>query len=213
MFGFLVSAILISLSGVMAPGPITAATLAAGARSRHAGALIAIGHAAIEMPLILLLAAGIGTFLKSPAVKAGIGLAGGTVLLLMGAQLLLSLRTCKADSAATVQRRPFMTGVVLTGANPYFLFWWATVGLTLATQATNYGAAALIAFGIVHWLCDLVWLEVLSWAGFRGSQAFGIQSRKVISIVCAVVLLGFGVMFLYEASVSLFQLYRSTGPC
>ena len=118
MFAFLLSAIAISLSGVMAPGPITAATLAAGARSRHAGALIALGHAVVEMPLILLLAAGIGTFLKSPAVKAGIGLAGGIVLVLMGAQLLLSLRRCKTDSEATVQRRPFMTGVVLTGANP-----------------------------------------------------------------------------------------------
>ena len=65
----------------------------------------------------------------------------------MGAQLLLSLRKSKTDSQATVQRRPFMTGVVLTGANPYFLFWWATVGLTLATQATKHGAAALIARG------------------------------------------------------------------
>ena len=199
MFAFLLSAVAISLSGVMAPGPITAATLAAGARSRHAGAFIALGHAVVEMPLILLLAAGIGTFLKSPAVKAGIGLAGGVVLVLMGAQLLLSLRRCKTDSEATVQRHPFMTGIVLTGANPYFLFWWATVGLALATQATEYGAVALLAFGVVHWLCDLGWLEVLSWAGFQGSQAFGLRSQKVISVVCAIVLLGFGLKFLYEA--------------
>ena len=189
----------------MAPGPITAATLAAGARSRHAGALIALGHAVVEMPLILLLAAGIGTFLKSPAVKAGIGLAGGVVLVLMGAQLLLSMRQCNADSEATVQRRPFMTGVVLTGANPYFLFWWATVGLALATQAAEYGALALLVFGVVHWLCDLGWLEVLSCAGFQGSQAFGLRSQKVISVICAVVLLGFGLKFLCEAGVSLLR--------
>ena len=155
------------------------------------------------MPLILLLAAGIGTFLKSPAVKAGIGLVGGVVLVLMGAQLLLSLRRCKTDSEATVQRRPFMTGIVLTGANPYFLFWWATVGLALATQATEYGAVALLAFGVVHWLCDLGWLEVLSWAGFQGSQAFGLRSQKVISVICAIVLLGFGLKFLYEAGIGL----------
>jgi threonine/homoserine/homoserine lactone efflux protein len=203
MFAFLVSAVAISLSGVMAPGPITAATLAAGARSRHAGAFIALGHAVIEMPLILLLAAGVGTFLKSPEVKAGIGLVGGAVLVLMGAQLLLSLRKSQTDAQATVQRRPFMTGIVLTGANPYFLFWWATVGLTLAPHATEYGAAALIAFGVVHWLCDLGWLEVLSLAGFQGSQAFGLRSQKVISVICALVLFGFGLKFLYEAGVHL----------
>ena len=129
MVDFLLSAVAISLSGVMAPGPITAATLAAGARSRHAGALIALGHAVVEMPLILLLAAGIGTFFRSPTVKSGIGLAGGGVLVLMGIQLLFSLRQPKTESQAAVQRRPFITGIVLTGANPYFLFWWATVGL------------------------------------------------------------------------------------
>jgi threonine/homoserine/homoserine lactone efflux protein len=203
MLAFLLRAVAISLSGVMAPGAMTAATLAAGTRSRHAGALIALGHAVIEMPLILLLAAGIGTVLKSPTVKAGIGLVGGAVLVLMGAQLLLSLRRCKTDAEAAVQRHPFVTGIVLTGANPYFLFWWATVGLTLATQATEYGAAALLVFGVVHWLCDLIWLEVLSWAGFQGSQAFGLRSQKVISVVCAIVLLGFGLTFLYEAGISL----------
>ncbi len=92
MFAFLLSAVAISLSGVMAPGPITAATLAAGARRRHAGALIALGHAAVEMPLILLLAVGIGTLFKSQLVKSGIGLAGGVVLVLMGVQFLFSLR-------------------------------------------------------------------------------------------------------------------------
>jgi threonine/homoserine/homoserine lactone efflux protein len=203
MFAFLLSAVLISLSGVMAPGAITAATLAAGARSRHAGAMIALGHAVVEMPLILFLAAGIGTFLKSPAVKAGIGLVGGAVLALMGAQLLLSLHKPKTNSAAAVQRRPFMTGIVLTGANPYFLLWWATVGLTLATQATQYGAAALIVFGLVHWLCDLGWLEVLSVAAFHSTQAFGLRSQKIVSLACAAVLLGFGLRFLCEAGIAL----------
>src|SRR3990172_4007256 len=98
MLAFLLSTIAISLSGVMAPGPITAATLAAGARSRHAGALIALGHAVVEMPLILFLAAGIGGFLASPAAKIGLGFAGGAVLLLMGAQLLANLRRENPDA-------------------------------------------------------------------------------------------------------------------
>jgi threonine/homoserine/homoserine lactone efflux protein len=203
MFAFLLSAILISLSGVMGPGPITAATLAAGARSRHAGALIALGHAVVEMPLILLLAAGVGAFLASPTVKAAVCLAGGVVLVLMAVQMFLSFHGCKTDSEAVVERRPFMTGVVLTGANPYFLIWWATVGLALATQAAAHGALALLIFGVVHWLCDLGWLEVLSLAAFRGSQAFGPRSQTVISVICAAVLFGFGLRFLLEATIGL----------
>ncbi len=77
MISFIFTIIGISLSGVMAPGPITAATLAAGERNRHAGAWICGGHIAVELPLILLLAAGLGTFLESKGIRAGIGLVGG----------------------------------------------------------------------------------------------------------------------------------------
>ena len=44
MLALFISAVAISVSGVMALGPVTAATLAAGVRS--------LRHAAIEMPLI-----------------------------------------------------------------------------------------------------------------------------------------------------------------
>jgi threonine/homoserine/homoserine lactone efflux protein len=203
MLAFLLSTVAISLSGVMAPGPITAATLAAGARSRHAGALIALGHAVVEMPLISLLVVGVGRFLESAAARAGIGLAGGVVLLLMGVQLLLSLRSSNADAEAPVQRHPLLIGIVLTAANPYFLVWWATVGLALATRAMEFGVLTLGLFAVAHWLCDLGWLEVLSFAGFKGSEVFGKNSRKFVSALCAAMLLGFGLMFVYDAGCEL----------
>jgi len=200
MLAFLLMAVAISLSGVMAPGPITAATLAAAPRSRHAGAIVAVGHAIIEMPLIFLLVAGIGAMLESSAVKAGIGLSGGVFLLWMGGQLLLSLRAADTQSTSPVQRHPLVTGIVLTGANPYFLVWWATVGLALAAQAMAFGAAALVVFAVVHWLCDLVWLELLSLAGHKGTELFGSRSQRVVSAVCGVALVGFGLKFLYDAA-------------
>ena len=81
---FLLTAIAISLTGVLAPGPITAATLAAGVRRPHAGALVALGHAAIEFPLMLVILAGAGTLFESETARIGIGLIGGIVLLLVG---------------------------------------------------------------------------------------------------------------------------------
>ena len=156
----------------------------------------------MELPLILLLAAGLGTFLESKGVRAGIGLVGGVLLLLMGVQLLASLRKSETGSTASVQRHPFWIGIVLSGANPYFILWWATVGLTLTSQAMEFGILALVLFAVLHWLCDLGWLEVLSFAGFKGS-AFGNRSQKVISVVCAAMLLGFGVKFVYDAGIGL----------
>jgi len=80
---FLFQVSVISLSGVMAPGPVTAAAIAIGARSRHAGALIAFGHGAVELPLIILIVFGAGRLLKLPAAQIVIGLAGGAFLLVM----------------------------------------------------------------------------------------------------------------------------------
>jgi hypothetical protein len=62
---------------------------------------------------------------------------------------------------------------------------------------------ALGLFALLHWLCDLGWLEVLSFAGFKGSQALGNRSQKVISLICAVMLLGFGMKFVYDAGMGL----------
>ena len=61
---FLVQAVLISLTGVMAPGPITAVTIAKGSESKHAGAWIAIGHGVVEFPLMVLIFYGFAQWLK-----------------------------------------------------------------------------------------------------------------------------------------------------
>ena len=202
MISFIFTIVGISLSGVMAPGPITAATLVAGERNRHAGAWVCIGHIAVELPLILILAAGLGTFLESRHIRAGIGLVGGVLLLLMGLQLLVSLRKPEVNSAGSVERHPFWNGVVLSGANPYFILWWATVGLTLTSRAMEFGIVALVLFALVHWLCDLGWLELLSLVGFKGS-AFGRRSQMIISVICAAMLLGFGAKFVWDAGIGL----------
>jgi threonine/homoserine/homoserine lactone efflux protein len=199
LIGFLLKAIGISLSGVMAPGPMTAATLAAGVRSRHAGALIALGHAVIEFPLMLVIIAGIGKFLAIQGVKTGIGLAGGAFLVLLGGQLLISSGKVEHAANRSDRKHPFATGIILTIANPYFLIWWATVGLALATQAVQWGVLAFALFALVHWLCDLVWLEALSLASFKGSELLGRRSQQVVLVICGIMLLVFGCMFLYDA--------------
>ncbi|MBN1853284.1 MAG: LysE family transporter [Pirellulales bacterium] len=198
MTTFLITAVAISLSGVLAPGPITAATLAAGARRRHAGAAIALGHAVVEFPLMLVILAGAGEFFESATVKTAIGLAGGAVLLAMGVQLLLASRQSADPIPLAGQRHPFVIGILLTGANPYFLIWWATVGLALTTQAIELGLWAYALFTVIHWLCDLVWLEALSLASHKGTELLGGRVQRVVLVICGVMLVLFGVKFLLD---------------
>lgn len=208
VLAFLMQAVVISFSGVMAPGPVTAVTLALGSRNRHAGALVAIGHGIVEFPLMVLIILGIGRLFAVAGVRIGIGAVGGAMLLLMGAGMLRQIRKASEVATASPRRGPVLTGVVLSAGNPYFLLWWATVGLTLAARAAELGMIAFALFAMLHWLCDLVWLEVLSWSSFKGTKLFGDRGRKAVLAVCGAALLLFGVLFLYQATRGLVGLLR-----
>ena len=200
---FLFEVIGISLSGVMAPGPVTAAAIAMGARSRYAGMLIAAGHGIVEFPLIVLIVLGAGRILKLPAAQIIIGLAGGAFLLVMAIQMLRSLRLAQEHQTKFAGSTPVLTGVLLSATNPYFLLWWATIGLALATTATGLGVWAFVLFAIVHWLCDFIWLSALSWASFKGSVLLGARGLRIVLLICAGALFVFGLFFVFSAAAKL----------
>ncbi len=196
---FLVQVVVISLSGVMAPGPVTAAAIGMGARSRYAGMLLAIGHGIVEFPLMVLIVLGMGRILKLPMAQIVIGLAGGAFLLMMAVGMLKSLRSAEIQETKVAKSAPLLAGIILSASNPFFLFWWATVGLALATTAKGIGIWAFVLFAVVHWLCDFIWLGALSWASFKGTGLFGSRSQRIVLMICAVALFFFGLFFIYNA--------------
>jgi threonine/homoserine/homoserine lactone efflux protein len=203
---FLAKVVGISLSGVMAPGPITAATIAMGARNRFAGLLMAVGHGIVEFPLIILITLGMDTILKSTTTKIVIGFAGGVFLLFMAIQMVRSLRSAENQQVKVTRSGPVVAGIVLSGSNPFFLIWWASVGLNLAITATGFGIWAFALFAIVHWLCDLIWFSLLSWASFKGSVLLGPRNQRIILLICSLALFGFGLFFLYNAASTLVKM-------
>ncbi len=196
---FLFKVIIVSLSGVMAPGPVTAAAVAKGQRQRFAGALIAVGHGIIEFPLMILIILGMDELLKSSKTQIVIGLTGGAFLLFMAIQMLRDIGKTDYDPEKSYKSGPVLTGFLLSVGNPYFLLWWASVGLALATEATQLGIWAFAMFAIIHWLCDLVWFQVLSWASFKGSALLGPQTQRIVLLVCSLALLFFGLYFISRA--------------
>ncbi len=187
----------------MAPGPVTAAAIGMGARSRYAGMLIAIGHGIVEFPLMILIVLGMGRILQLPTAQIAIGLAGGAFLLMMAIGMLRSLRSAGMQETKVAKSAPLLAGIILSAGNPYFLFWWATVGLALATTATGMGIWAFALFAVVHWLCDFIWLGALSWASFKGTGLFGSRSQQIVLMICAVALFFFGLFFIYKAVAAL----------
>jgi threonine/homoserine/homoserine lactone efflux protein len=156
---------------------------------------------------MFLIMAGMGKLFESENVKIAIGLAGGAFLVWMAIGMLRELRkhTQTEEPSKTKAKSPLWIGVVLTAGNPYFLLWWVTIGLALATQARELGVFAFAVFAIIHWLCDLIWLEILSFSSFKGSEFFGPRIQRIILLICTIAIFGFAAWFLFDASRALIQ--------
>jgi len=194
---FLLSAAGISLTGVMLPGPMTAATIAKGYGDRHAGAWIAVGHAVIEIPLIAIIYF-VGHFIDSPQVEKVIYLVGGLMLLYLGFRMFRA--TVEAsDAVGGLPASSLVTGIVITGTNPAFYIWWATAGAVLVTGAARFGLVGVILLTVVHLPCDVAWSEFLSVGTFESRRWWTQKVRRIVFSVCAFILAGFGVWFCLSA--------------
>ncbi|MDD5015648.1 MAG: LysE family transporter [Atribacterota bacterium] len=204
---FLLEAVLISLSGVIAPGPVTAVTISKGTKSPHVGAMIALGHGIVEIPLMILVFYGFGDILKITYIKAAIGLLGGLFLLKMGLGLLKGIKQTTIDSSKGPSS-PLMAGIILTLANPYFLVWMATIGSILVFRSYAFGLLGFTIFIIAHWSCDFLWLCFLSVLSFKGGQFFGKKLQQVLFLICGVFLLFFSGKFIYDAAKIIFSFFK-----
>ena len=199
---FLLQTVGISLSGVMAPGALTAVTISHGSREGRSGILVALGHCAIEFPIMVAVYYGLGSLLEVSIASVVVGAAGGLVLIWMGIGMIRG-RNQGGDGHVSAPHSPLLAGVLLTAANPYFLIWWVTVGATLLMRSAAFGLVGFVLFGVLHWLCDLVWLSFLSALAFKGNQVFGHSFQRGIFLVSGLFLLVMGFRFLYEAAVGI----------
>jgi threonine/homoserine/homoserine lactone efflux protein len=194
---FLASVVVISLSGVIVPGPLLAVTIAKGPEGPHAGAWIGLGHGVVEMPLIALIALGFGTLFSSRPFTLVVGLLGGVMLVYLGAGIVRARGELTAG-AVNLPYRALPSGALATLMNPYFFVWWATVGAALVMKAAAWGLPGLLLFGVVHWSCDLAWYWLVTVALARGGQNAGKVSRAVY-FGAGLLLLGFGFRFIWGA--------------
>ncbi|MFC2011887.1 LysE family transporter [Chloroflexota bacterium] len=194
MLPILASVVVISLSGVMMPGPMFAVTVAKSYRTPWAGVQLATGHAVIEIPLILLIYFGFGQFFQNTVVQLILSIVGGVMIVWLG----IAMFRARAEVVRRGNDLPYNTftaGIITSGLNPYFLLWWATAGAALVMKIHEFGTTGLIAFTLTHLLCDYVWLSVVSVLINHTQTLWGKKVQEGIFIICSLLLAGFGAWF------------------
>lgn len=203
---FLGSVALISLSGVLMPGPLFAATIQKATKRKSAGALIAVGHAVVEVPLMFLIFFVLSQFKIPGFVQVTVELVGGALMVAMGVQTFRT-RNKTVEAPVSSNRDSVLAGVYTTAVNAGFILWWLTIGTTLILNAQLFGLIGFSLFAGVHWLCDFSFYTVTALAIFHSqqlwSQRWNQQVKMGITLFCVAVFIGFGVYFMGSALWSL----------
>jgi threonine/homoserine/homoserine lactone efflux protein len=200
---FVVTVIVVTASGALAPGPLFFGLLMRGSKTgAKAGFSCAIGHMIIEFPLVLALALGLLVAASQPSVKYVISMVGGVGLIGFGAaQIYVTIKhKTELDIAPRTPKlagSSLVLGVALTGLNPYFILWWLTIGSVLIVQALAFAAIAgvLIMYASHVWM-DYAYLTAIAHLGKRGKAIIGSRYYKFVLIAFGVVLVYYGSTFI-----------------
>jgi threonine/homoserine/homoserine lactone efflux protein len=159
------------------------------------------GHAAIEVPLIVVIFLGFDFIFKDQTVFAYIALIGGIILMYMGVSELRARKTIVQES--DYGQGSFTTGMITTITNPYWFFWWATVGAALVTTAIGFGLIILPLFIATHLAVDLGWNHFVATTVNRSKGLWDRKWHEYLILLAAGIMIIFALYFIWSSITTL----------
>jgi threonine/homoserine/homoserine lactone efflux protein len=196
------TALVVGYSGAVMPGPLLTydieQSLSSGWRR---GLLVPVGHVMAEVCLLVLIVSGFGRFLNQPAAQTALFLIGGLILLWFGFDMIKGAvinrqpdeGVLKKDNHPSTPWKVIAKSGILTAANPYFLLWWATIGLGFIMGSGSLSLGSVLIFYLGHALADFSWYIAVALLCDKMSGFFrGMAYRIMIS--------GLGLLLVFYAA-------------
>jgi threonine/homoserine/homoserine lactone efflux protein len=204
LIAIFITSLLVGLSGAMMPGPVLTITISESYKKGFwAGPLIVLGHATLELALVIGLVLGLSKIFKSEYITGSIGIVGGLFLLWMGWDILRS--AIKKEVSFNPQSPekepafgPIVAGITVSLSNPYWVLWWVTVGASYVIWSLRYKLLGLTSFYSGHIMADLLWYSFISFAVVAGKKVLSDQIYRGILVVCGLFLICLAVFFIYS---------------
>ena len=198
--GFAVTVVIISVSGVMSPGPLFTANIMHGLKEgTSSGIKIAIGHTIVELPLIILLGIGVLTLEMIPEFKTTIVILGAVGLFAFAGLQIQNILRKKTQTNQKIKHNPILTGIMFSALNPFFIIWWFTIGFKLISDSIElwsyWGIGILFA---VHIWMDFVWLGFIAFSASKASNLLSSKNYRILMAILSGVLIYFGINFILE---------------
>lgn len=162
------SAMAIGFSGAVMPGPLLTYTVRqAFSGGLKSGLTIIAGHALLELITVTLIFLGFDIILQSQAAQIAIGLVGGALLTYMGVGMVVGAvkNTVQIElSGAASSKSMVASGFFISAMNPYFLLWWAIIGLGFLLAAYKaFGIWGAGVWFVGHIATDFLWYGFIAW--------------------------------------------------
>ena len=158
-----------------------------------------VGHAILELGLVIVLLLGLAPYLQLPSVFVTTALVGSIILFWMAFGMFRSLPSLHLSWERKQGRgtHPIVNGILMSLANPYWIIWWATIGLGYILYSQQFGFWGVAFFFIGHILADLSWYSLVSAAVARGSHFLTNRLYRGLIAICAAFLIVFAGYFAY----------------
>ncbi len=140
---------LLGLGGAISPGALLTYTIFCAIKKKKkafsVGIKISLGHASIEIFLILLLLVGLVNWMDNRIILIVIGIFGGILLICFGMIILANIINRKVDttfleSNTSIENKdfqnnknskPYLASMGFLMSNPYWWLWWITIGVSI----------------------------------------------------------------------------------
>lgn len=195
------TSMIVALSGAMMPGPLLTINISESVRrGAIAGPLLMAGHAILELLMVAALMLGLSPLFKNDVFFVFVALAGGTAMFWMAFGMFRSLPTLTVHSSVAVDRKNnlVVAGALMSLANPYWIIWWATIGIGYITHCQKMGFAGVGVFYSGHILGDVLWYVAISIAISKGRRLFTDRTYQVMIGCCGAFLVAFAGYLVYS---------------
>lgn len=102
-----------------------------------------------------------------------------------------------SEAHSAKQSNIYLSGILMSLANPYWIIWWATIGLGYILSSMKFGFTGIVLFFIGHIIGDLVWYSAISFAVGKGRKLFTNKAYRVLVSSCATFLTIFALWLIY----------------
>ena len=199
-FEFAILVIIVSVSGVMAPGPLFAANVSYGLKGgAKTGIKMAIGHTIVELPLVILLGIGVFSLEIFPEFRTIISILGAITLFVFATLQIKTVLKKERTKMSNPKQGPLVAGVLLSALNPFFIIWWLSIGFKLISDAMIlWSFGGILIMFVLHIWMDFVWLGAVSFFASKSSGILSNRNYKVLMLGISGMLVYFGITFLIE---------------